>query len=85
MNHTNMDCKEIMENLNPYIDGDLDPTLCGDIEAHIKDCQNCQIVVNTLKKTIHICKKIGEETTLPSAARRRLYTCLDLDDYADKD
>lgn len=85
MNHTNMDCKVILENLNAYIDGELDPTLCDDIEGHIDACSHCKIVVNTLKKTIHLYKKIGDETTLPSTARRRLYTCLDLDDYANKD
>lgn len=85
MKHANMDCKEIIQNLNAYIDGEIEETLCADIEAHIETCSNCQIVVNTLKKTIHLYKEDGRETVLSSEARRRLFACLDLDDYASDD
>lgn len=81
MNHANMDCKAIMKNLNAYIDGEMDETLCADIEAHIETCPKCQIVVNTLKKTIYLYKEDGRETILPSATRCRLFACLDLDEY----
>ena len=80
-----LDCKDILENLNDYIDGDLDVMLCGEIESHIQACSNCRIVVNTLKKTIHLYQMDGQETTLPHDIRKRLFASLDLDDYVSKD
>ena len=78
-------CQDILENLNAYIDGELNAQLCGQIETHIEACPNCQIVVNTLKKTIQLYQVDGQETMLPEEARRRLFASLDLDDYVKKD
>jgi len=80
-----LDCKEILENLNAYIDGDLDAALCDDIESHLEACPTCQIVVNTLKKTIHLYHADGQETTLPTEIRRRLFASLDLENDADNE
>lgn len=85
MNHQNdLKCKDLLENLSAYMDGDLEANLCGDIEAHINACTNCEIVINTLKKTIHLYQVEGHETTLPPETRRRLFASLDLDDYVNK-
>ncbi len=78
-------CKDMVKNLNAYIDGELDNALCGEIEEHINSCSNCQVVVNTLKKTIQIYQSDGRETKLPPEVRKRLYASLDLDDYVTKD
>jgi len=79
--HDFNNCKEIARNLNAYIDGELDDEFCGQIEDHIKNCSNCRIVVNTLKKTIEIYQSDGHETKIPPDVRKRLYQSLDLDEY----
>ena len=71
-----------MEQLNAYIDGDLDPNLCERLESHLETCTDCHVVFNTLKKTIELCQKDGQETTLPPDARQRLLASLGLDDDA---
>jgi anti-sigma factor RsiW len=78
-------CQNILENLNAYIDGELDPELCADIEAHIKTCNNCRVVVNTLKKTIQLYQVPDNEIKIPPETRQRLYTRLNLEDYGKKD
>lgn len=80
-----LSCQIIMDNLGDYLDGDLEPELCADIEKHIDTCQDCQIVINTLKKTIHLYQVTARDTILPPDMRRRLYAKLDLEDYAKKD
>ena len=47
-------CKQLLGNLSEYIDGDLQAELCAEIEAHLKDCDNCRVVINTLKKTVEL-------------------------------
>jgi len=78
-------CKNILQNLSAYIDGDLDQAFCKDIEAHLASCTNCQIVVNTLKKTIHLYQSDGRDTHLPTEVRHRLFSRLELDDYVTRD
>ena len=80
--HNHNNCQEIMEQLNAYIDGELDPNLCTRLESHLETCTDCQVVFNTLKKTIELCQKDGQETTLPPDARQRLLASLGLDDDA---
>lgn len=79
-----LSCKDILDNLNAYIDGELDARLCKEIEAHIKTCQNCHIVVNTTNKTIHLFREDAQEVTLPEDVRLRLLAKLDLENDARK-
>jgi len=74
-------CKQLLGNLSEYIDGDLQADLCAEIEAHLKDCENCRIVINTLRKTVELYEQTGEQVELPSEVRERLFRKLDLKDY----
>ena len=47
-----MDCNEVLEQLAEYLDPDARAELCQVIEAHLKQCKDCQIEVDTVKKTI---------------------------------
>jgi anti-sigma factor RsiW len=67
-----MKCKEILDKLSEYIDGELDPELCQDLERHMEDCL---VFVNTLKKTITFYKYASSEP-LPKEVHLRLHDCL---------
>jgi anti-sigma factor RsiW len=77
-------CKQLLGNLSEYIDGELQAELCAELEEHLKDCENCQIVVNTLRKTIELYEKTPE-SELPHDVRERLFFKLKLDDYLKKE
>jgi anti-sigma factor RsiW len=85
MHEHEIGCQDIVKNLNSYIDGELDAEICGQLEAHIQSCPKCQVVVNTLKKTIQLYQVDGEKTSLPEDARKRLFASLDLEEYVDRD
>jgi anti-sigma factor RsiW len=70
-----MECKEMLEKLSEYIDGELDPKLCQDLEKHMADCNPCLIFVNTLKKTISLFKYASSEP-LPKEVHLRLHDYL---------
>jgi len=70
-----MKCGEILEKLSEYLDGELDPKLCQELETHMKDCNPCLIFVNTLKKTITLYQYAGHEP-LPKEVHVRLHEYL---------
>ena len=70
-----MDCKKILQELNLYIDGELDKDLCLQLETHLKDCDRCRIVLDTTKKTIEIYRG-SELYELPDYLRSRLHTAI---------
>ena len=70
-----MDCKKILQELNLYIDGELDKDLCLQLETHLKDCDRCRIVLDTTKKTIEIYRD-QTPMDLPVDVRNRLHASL---------
>ena len=79
--HRHEECRQLLDSLSDYVDRDLQQELCDEIELHMKDCDNCQIVVDTLTKTVTLYQTSAESTVLPDEVRRRLYHRLDLDEY----
>jgi anti-sigma factor RsiW len=74
-------CKELLGTLSDYVDGTLSRNLCLELERHLKDCVNCRVVVNTLKKTIELYQSDTEKSPLPEDVRKRLFYRLDLGMY----
>lgn len=73
-------CQNLLRSLSDYVDGELDESFCIDLEQHLCECENCRIVLNTMKKTIEIYHTLPGED-LPEDVRTRLYKKLDLADY----
>jgi predicted anti-sigma-YlaC factor YlaD len=75
-------CNTLLDYLSDYIDGELGLELCAKIEHHVAECQNCRIVVDTLRKTISIYHETAaEDGEVSENVRERLFRSLNLDDY----
>ncbi len=80
--HTAGDCQQMLTQLNDYVDGELAPGLCIELETHMADCENCRVVLDTLGKTIYLVKQLDEEPDeLPEDVEQRLFAILDLEEY----
>ena len=64
-------CRDYISDLNTYIDGEVDSELCAEIEKHLGQCKNCRIMVDTMKKTVVLCRE-GKIEPLPSSLEDRL-------------
>lgn len=78
-------CKQMLGSLSEYIDGELQAALCAQIEEHIKDCENCRIVVDTLKKTVELYEHANPTVELPHGVRERLFLKLELEGFLKKE
>ena len=77
-----VECRSLLGYLSDYVDGDLNPALCREIEQHAAGCNNCRVVVDTLRKTVSLYHELAAETPeIPVEARSRLFKTLNLDDY----
>lgn len=74
-------CRELLSSLSDYVDGTLGEELCIELERHLSSCENCQVVIDTLKKTIYLYKVTTTSPELPADIRQRLYHRLDLDEF----
>ncbi|MCI0403239.1 MAG: zf-HC2 domain-containing protein [Acidobacteria bacterium] len=70
-----MNCGDVIKQLNSYLDGELDETLRWELMAHLEECTDCRVVVDTTRKTIELyCN--SEPLPLPSDVRARLNQAL---------
>ncbi len=80
--HDHSKCRSLLGSLSDYVDGTLGEELCEEIERHVAECQNCHIVVDTLRKTISLYHESAAEAgEVPGMVRERLFRTLNLDDY----
>ena len=78
--HAHQNCQALLGSLSEYIDGELPPELCKEIEKHLEGCDNCRIVLNPTRRTIDLVQ-IPVEENVPDDVRERLFKRLNLDDY----
>jgi anti-sigma factor (TIGR02949 family) len=77
---TETSCRDLLDGLSDYLDGEASGELCAEIERHLAGCDNCRIVVDTLRKTVTLYHRLPQPL-MPAQARERLYKRLDLASY----
>jgi hypothetical protein len=70
-----MKCQQLLEMLNEYVDGTVDPALCEEFERHMAGCNPCQVVVDNVRQTITL-YKAGQPYELPLVFQQRLREAL---------
>lgn len=71
-----LDCKEVLDNLSDYIDGEGTEELRKAIELHISRCGRCRVVFDTTGKMLKIVTD-AEPFEVPLAVSARLYARLE--------
>jgi anti-sigma factor (TIGR02949 family) len=75
------DCHGLLASLNDYLEGSLPENLCAELEAHLRECENCRVVVDTTSKMIYLYQNTGRDVNVPEGTRARLFHALNLDDF----
>jgi anti-sigma factor RsiW len=73
-------CESLLNSLSDYVDGTAQDEICRELERHLSDCENCRVVVDTLKKTVYLYQSSPDQD-LPTDVRKRLFKRLNLDDF----
>jgi len=73
--HHSPQCQELLAQLSDYIDGELEATLCTEIEEHLAGCNDCRVLVDTTQKTITLYRR-QTSVELPPDVLNRLWQAL---------
>lgn len=72
MAHEHGNCSEIFAMLSAYLDLELPPETCREIEEHLAGCPPCIEFVESLRKTVDLCRHYEPtETPAPLAEEAR--------------
>ena len=69
--HEGGSCRELVERLSEYLDGELPAGLCRSVEAHMGDCRPCREFLESLRRTIRWMGESGARE-LPAEIRQEL-------------
>ena len=70
-----MNCRAVITQISNYLDGDLSLEVRRDLEAHLTDCKECELVVSQTKVTVDLyCD--AEIVELPEDVKLRLHQAL---------
>jgi anti-sigma factor RsiW len=59
--HDHEHCLEMFKRLSEYLDNELDDITCNEIEQHVKECVPCFSCLQTLKRTVDLCKQTANK------------------------
>jgi predicted anti-sigma-YlaC factor YlaD len=71
--------EEVIKKVCDQMGENLDAPFCKEVTDHLKECPNCQIYFDTVKKTIVLCREMDEQRIIPPEVRQRLMKILRLD------
>jgi len=58
--HDKAKCRDVFALLSEYLDRELTPETCAEIEAHLAGCPPCIDFLNSLKRTVRLCHTCEE-------------------------
>ncbi len=70
-----MTCTEFLSKLDDYFDGNVDADVLAEVQAHVKKCSHCEVVMDTTRKTISIYRE-NEVYEFPEELRERLHAAI---------
>jgi anti-sigma factor (TIGR02949 family) len=79
--HEHKDCRNLLGSLSEYVDGELSDELCNVLEQHLEECEDCRIVVDTLRKTVYLYHATAQTENIPTDIRQRLFKSLNMEEY----
>ena len=68
-------CKQFLQELNEFLDNELDPAFRAELQRHVNECPNCWVVCDTTLKTIKVFKGMQSQP-LPPGVHSRLWAYL---------
>lgn len=69
-------CKQFLQELNDYLDPNVDATLKASLESHVNKCPNCFVIVDTTLKTLQVYKGM-EAKAIPEDVEARLWKAIE--------
>ena len=70
MTQRSAECRDMLEGISAYLDGELDTTACDAIERHCATCPECASLIAGLRETVGLCRGAAA-APLPETVKAR--------------
>ena len=73
-------CPDVLTLFSQHLEGDIDPSVCATMEAHLAQCNHCRAACESLKRTLAICRQLPTPdvpASLATSVRAAIHAFLD--------
>ncbi|TFG94905.1 MAG: hypothetical protein E4H13_14170 [Calditrichales bacterium] len=70
--------KDVYKQICDFMGEDLDAPICKEVAEHLEECPNCKVYLDTVRKTVILCRDAEKEQQMPNDVKERLFKILDL-------
>lgn len=70
-------CLRMLNVLSDYLDRGAKARLCSRIEEHLRECPECRVYVDTMRKTVVLYRSLGDDK-VPAPVEKRLFKTIRL-------
>ena len=78
-NLSKFDHKDVVKQICDFMGEDLDAPACREVAEHLKTCPTCQVQLDTVRRTVTMCREMEDNKEIPSDVQDRLFKVLNLD------
>jgi len=68
-------CRELLELLCDFHDGELSVEQCQHVELHLSTCRECSVTLETYRLTVHLARKLPCKSIPPDVEKRLKEKC----------
>jgi RNA polymerase sigma-70 factor (ECF subfamily) len=61
-------CPDVLTVFSQHLEGEIDPSVCATMEAHLAQCHHCRDACESLKQVLAICRQLPTPDVPPSLA-----------------
>ena len=61
-------CPDVLTLFSQHLEGEIDPTVCATMEAHLARCSHCRDACESLKRTLAVCRQLPTQDVPASVA-----------------
>jgi len=51
-------CPDVLTLLSQHLEGEIDPSVCATMEAHLEQCHHCRDACESLRRTLAACRQL---------------------------
>jgi len=73
-------CPDVLTLFSRHLEGDIDPSVCAIMEAHLAQCHHCREACESLKRTLAICRQLPTPdvpTSLAASVKAAIHAFLE--------
>jgi RNA polymerase sigma-70 factor (ECF subfamily) len=69
-------CPDVLMRFSQYLEGDIEPAVCAEMERHLDECPRCRGACASLKRTVALCRTSASGVEVPAPVQKSVKVAL---------